>query len=76
MIMPGDASGKVELDSQGFGGGGGGGYQTGGDGGNIHAGAVLAEVNGQVVVEADGGQGQRYTDRPPVELEGWRGGAR
>lgn len=71
MIVPGDASGKVELDNSPYHGGG---YPTGG--GNTNATIAPAEVNGQGVVEADVGQGNRYINGAPVELDGWRGGAR
>ncbi|PVH80915.1 hypothetical protein DL98DRAFT_587973 [Cadophora sp. DSE1049] len=63
VVVPGDASGKVELDnSPSTGNGGAGGY------GMSDGRTNMAEVAGQGVVEADAG----YRDTA-VELPGWRG---
>ncbi|KAK0122432.1 hypothetical protein ONS95_010667 [Cadophora gregata] len=72
VVVPGDAGGKVELDNDNAytGAGGGGAAGRGGYGGGM---TNVAEVGGQGVVEADGGQ--RYGEGA-VELPGWRGGAR
>ncbi|KAL2066689.1 hypothetical protein VTL71DRAFT_2761 [Oculimacula yallundae] len=64
VVVPGDPSGKVELEDSPFMGGTG----TGGDGRGIGYGNAN-EVHGQNVVEADGGDGRRT-----YELPGWTAG--
>ncbi len=70
VVVPGDASGKAELDNSGTDAGGRGGneraYGVARNDGQMYGGVV--EAPGQVFVEApDAGV------RNPVELPGWRG---
>ncbi|KAG4437342.1 hypothetical protein IFR05_007194 [Cadophora sp. M221] len=63
VVVPGDAGGKAELDSSACGGGGGG------ENGMVEGHGNAVEVQGQGVVEVDGGERRGGA----VELPGWRG---